>query len=301
MKKALFITRAQPLHYGHLDMISDAQRDGYEIVIGLGSSNQKPSPSNPFTLDERIRMIKSCLPKTEIIPLPDLGNYPKWIESIEHLIPDDVVVYTNSALTKKLFRDKGYRVVSTAYRRDTSATHVRECIYANDRWEELVPEQVAKIIKEIGGEKRIKQLIDAPIYQKPSLTVDAIMKYGDKMIFIERGKDPYKGKLAFAGGYVDPYENPEKAIMREVNEETGLNLEIKGMMRKVYCESGRDPRGWVTSLIYFGEATGEFKAGDDAAKVVLLSLEEALQKDLAFDHLKILADYNKLQGEKNVR
>ena len=63
-------------------------------------------------------------------------------------------------------------------------------------------------------------------YPKPSLTVDAVVISGEgkhmRLLVIERGKDPYKGSWALPGGFVDPYENPARAVLRELEEETGL-------------------------------------------------------------------------------
>ena len=65
-------------------------------------------------------------------------------------------------------------------------------------------------------------------YPKPSLTVDTVVLAGSgehmSLLVIERGNPPYQGMFAFPGGFVDPYEPPLSAAIRELREETGLCL-----------------------------------------------------------------------------
>jgi len=49
----------------------------------------------------------------------------------------------------------------------------------------------------------------------------------DKLLLIKRGQEPYQGKWAVPGGYVEPYESAEAAAARELREETGLVVDPK--------------------------------------------------------------------------
>ncbi len=79
-------------------------------------------------------------------------------------------------------------------------------------------------------------------------------------------------------------------MVREIKEETGLDFKILGLLG-VYSEPNRDPRGHYVTVVFFGEGSGQLKAGDDAKEVVIISVEDALKLPLAFDHNKILKDY----------
>ncbi len=124
-------------------------------------------------------------------------------------------------------------------------------------------------------------------YPRPSYTVDAalIAKADHKLLLILRKHDPYAGKWAFPGGFMDMDETPEEAIVRELEEETHITgVELKQF--KTYGALGRDPRGRTISTLFLGfvEHSNDVQAqgGDDAAEARWFSLDDV--PDLAFDH-----------------
>jgi 8-oxo-dGTP diphosphatase len=126
--------------------------------------------------------------------------------------------------------------------------------------------------------------------RSPSVTVDAIIPKEGRILLIKRKNEPFKGYWALPGGFVDYQEPVEDALKREVREEAGLEVDIKGF-HNVYSDPNRDPRGHVISLCYIANGNGEAVAGDDAKEARFFPIEEILELDLAFDHHKILKDY----------
>jgi len=121
-----------------------------------------------------------------------------------------------------------------------------------------------------------------------TLTVDAIIPYQGKIVLIKRLNEPYKGFYALPGGIVEYGERVEDAVLREVEEETGLKGEIHSLVG-VYSDPDRDPRGHFVSVCFIViPKGGELKAGSDAKEVGLFSLDD-LPK-LAFDHEKMIKD-----------
>ena len=126
-------------------------------------------------------------------------------------------------------------------------------------------------------------------WPQPSLAVDAVVIRGDEVLLITRGRDPWKGMLAFPGGFVDKGEDPEVSVIRELREECGIDGEVV----KILCVRGkptRDPRGHVVSLAYLVSASGKPKAGDDAASANWYKIAEI--EEMAGDHLSILNEIN---------
>jgi len=158
----LIIGRFQPFHLGHLKLIETAEKDLDRIIIGIGSSQFSHTKRNPFTAEERKRMIEESLniKNIQIIPIPDVNNDKVWVSHVRKLVPEFQVVYTNSELERKLFSDAGIEVRSTKIfnRKNYSGTEIRRRILNMENWKELVPEGTLKVMKEINGEERIRKL-----------------------------------------------------------------------------------------------------------------------------------------------
>ena len=127
---------------------------------------------------------------------------------------------------------------------------------------------------------------------------DAVIEKQGKILLIKRGKSACIGKLALPGGRNEMGELVEQTVVREVKEETGLNvvpIEILG----VYSDPKRDPRGEIISITFICKiVNGSIKAGDDAAEVDWYSFEDIREEDMAFDHYKIIQDYLKWKKQK---
>ena len=122
-------------------------------------------------------------------------------------------------------------------------------------------------------------------WPQPQLAVDGVVIRGTEVLLITRGIEPWKGELAFPGGFVEEGEDPEVAVIRELKEETGL----EGQVIRIICVKGkpkRDPRGHVVSLAYLIDAKGEPQAGDDASSADWYPISEV--KSMAGDHMEVL-------------
>lgn len=128
-------------------------------------------------------------------------------------------------------------------------------------------------------------------YPRPSVTVDAILiSNRNSVLLIERGRDPFKGKWALPGGFIEMDEELETACRRELEEETGLRVgELKQF--RAYGGVNRDPRHRTISVLFYAFTDDELiaNAGDDAAKAQWFPLNQL--PELAFDHQQILEEF----------
>ncbi len=119
------------------------------------------------------------------------------------------------------------------------------------------------------------------------VTVDAVVLRpaadSYELLFIKRKNEPFKGKWALPGGFVEEHEDLRDAAARELQEETGLRvtaLEQLGAFGKPH----RDPRHHTVSVAYiaFVDANAEAIAADDADEAKWFSVKNL--PEMAFDH-----------------
>ncbi len=139
-------------------------------------------------------------------------------------------------------------------------------------------------------------------YPRPAVTTDCVIFGFDegelKVLLIERGIEPYKGRWAFPGGFLNMDENSDECARRELFEETGLeNVFIEQLYS--FSDVDRDPRGRVITISYYALiklADYKIQAGDDAEKAKWFPISKV--PTLAFDHDRILRiAMNRLRGK----
>ncbi|MCZ6615753.1 MAG: nicotinamide-nucleotide adenylyltransferase [Thaumarchaeota archaeon] len=164
MERGLYVGRFQPFHLGHLKAVNDCLDRVQELTIAIGSAQLNHEPNNPFTISERMLMIRTALTDAEIdpkrwqlIPILDARAHHAWTSWVEILVPKYEIVFTNDPLTTRLFREKNVTVeeISLLDREIYSATEVRRRIARNEDWKKLVPQSIARIIEKIDGISRI--------------------------------------------------------------------------------------------------------------------------------------------------
>lgn len=131
------------------------------------------------------------------------------------------------------------------------------------------------------------------VYKNPAPTVDVVIYHPARgVVIIKRRNEPHG--YALPGGFIDEGEQAETAAIREMKEETNLDVTLKGLLG-VYSSPRRDPRRHTISTVFVGEAQDSdiLRAGDDAGEAAFYPLD-ALPSPLVFDHRRILDDFAKV-------
>ncbi len=139
--------------------------------------------------------------------------------------------------------------------------------------------------------------------QKIIYSADVIARLGGPsgpFVIVER-LGSMKG-FALPGGKQDPGEALSATAVREFYEETGLSLEVFGVLG-TFAETGRDPRGHYISTVFLGIAYGQ-PQGEEGKTRVLLMTEDDIRthkNTFVFDHFSIFDKHSSLPKETQMQ
>jgi 8-oxo-dGTP diphosphatase len=114
--------------------------------------------------------------------------------------------------------------------------------------------------------------------RRPVPCVGVVCFRGREVLLIQRGKEPRKGQWSIPGGRMEFGETAIAAALRELNEETGVEAEILGLIDVV---DSIDPAAdWHGVLVDYAVrwVSGAAVAGDDAMDAAFMPLDEALER-----------------------
>ena len=117
-------------------------------------------------------------------------------------------------------------------------------------------------------------------YEDPKVAAGVLILRGREVLLVRRTLDPYPGHWSIPAGFVNAFEDPAAAALRECVEETGLTAELDGLFDLL---TGREHmRGSDILLVYRAHIlSGTLRAADDADQVGWFSLDAL--PPLAFD------------------
>ncbi len=151
----LFVGRFQPFHKGHMYALRYALLHCESLVIGIGSSNESGTHSDPLSTAERVKIIRAALKgegigtgKIRFLAIPDFHDNDKWFNYIIKKEPGIGIVFSRNWLVKKIFRERGIDAVSPKWHKRSilKAAKIRERIREGREWRSTVPKGAARQI-----------------------------------------------------------------------------------------------------------------------------------------------------------
>ena len=166
MQVGILVGRFQPVHIGHVQAIEFALENSNKLFVVVGSAEKSNQKRNPFTFEERKKMIELAINEKElqdnisIIPINDANNDTEWIESIKNTVGEYNLIFTNDELTEKLFKKNETKVINVPLldRNILSATEVRKRLELDKECKSLVIPEIANYLTEINAVERMKSI-----------------------------------------------------------------------------------------------------------------------------------------------
>jgi bifunctional NMN adenylyltransferase/nudix hydrolase len=337
---AVVIGRFEPLHVGHQILLNKAFMVADKVLVLIGSSHAPRTIKNPFTYDERSQMVIQAAGTSNIFTAPLVDNLysdDEWVTSVQNEVA--TVLLAGKGWTDKDVKSKvaivGNKKDESSYYLDLfpqydyvavdevklgfDATAIREVIFEKPGFIELlkslVPEYTFSFIKEfiktpeylrLGREykmvQKYKDSWKAAPYAPTFVTVDAIVKKAGHILMVKRKAAPGEGLLALPGGFLEQNERLEDAAIRELQEETSIDLPrglLSGSMSAgvVFDHPGRSLRGRTISHAFLFDldksdkkpGLPKVKGGDDAvASTALQKATDWYEIDYVLSHAELI-------------
>ncbi len=140
-------------------------------------------------------------------------------------------------------------------------------------------------------------------YRNAKPCAGALVTRDGRVLLVKRGIQPYLGYWDIPGGFLEQDEHPEIGAMREVREETGLEIQLTEMFGFYMDRYSYDDTGDHCLNIYFMAEIvgGQEHPADDAAELAWFAPDELPEK-IAFDHARVvLADWARQISERQSR
>jgi 8-oxo-dGTP diphosphatase len=91
-------------------------------------------------------------------------------------------------------------------------------------------------------------------YLQVKLSTAVLIQSDGRLLLLQRAYEPWRGFWNLPAGYVEVDESPETAAVREVREETGLEIEIQRLLGNYFFDD--DPRGNGLLVVFVGRVVG---------------------------------------------
>ncbi len=119
-------------------------------------------------------------------------------------------------------------------------------------------------------------------FTDPKVGVGVMIIHQGRILLVRRAMTPERGKWSIPAGFLDHGEDPVVTAAREVQEETGLQVEIEGLLDVYYNHEAIEQGGASIFILYHARIVGgQLEAGDDADEAAFFDQDNL--PELAFN------------------
>ena len=138
--------------------------------------------------------------------------------------------------------------------------------------------------------------------EHPVVSVGAVVLDGDRVLLVKRGQEPLKGRWSLPGGVVELGESLVEALVREVQEETGLVIEVGALVealdRVERTSDGRVAYHYVILDFLCRPRSGEPRQGSDADEVCWAATSSLARYDVTAATAAVIQKALALEAER---
>ena len=125
-------------------------------------------------------------------------------------------------------------------------------------------------------------------FRDPKVAAVVLIVQEGRVLMVRRAVDPQKGKWALPAGYIDYGEDPRAAAVREVREETGLDVHITGLIDVLGPDAAGEGSASIVILFEGQVDGGALVAQDDIDRAAFLAPAEIPHAEIAFESTRRL-------------
>ena len=333
---ALFAGRFQPPHGADVAAIRYGLAIAREVLVLSCAARQPRSTRTPFSFKEIEACLLEALEAEErarvlVRPLGDHYDDPSWRREVLAAVngaAQVVLIGPEGATLRRLRRlfpaCAAMTLPAGAARKAIREEYLADPEQALARWGTELPANVEKFLREFAGKEEYAGLATEARFIREGrarwagapwppifVTVDAVVLANGHVLLVERGRLPGKSLWALPGGFVDAAEKIEAAMLRELAEETAIEVATEKIARsiraaRVFDEPCRSARGRTITHAFLVVLEGreelpKVAGGDDAARAFWLPIGAIEPENMFEDHWQIieamLAPLNGSAGE----
>lgn len=326
-KYLVMIDEFSPATIWHIQQIHEALTLSDKVVILIENSHLPRSTAHPWTFEVRKQLIsvnfsQETLDRIVFVPLSRfMYSRDLWLEQTQHIVNAYAAQGTAALFTDKesLISDfPQWTIVRPSVPADipelnnvlfaaslpgSNVTldefwpYVTSLTYANLQKNIMTAHFFADLVSEYAFIQDYKKAWKAAPYAVTFMTVDAIVIQSGHVLMVERGAFPGKGLLALPGGFLEQDETTLEGALRELEEETKIDVPKKVLRgnivgEKLFDNVNRSQRGrTITNAFCIKLPNGRLpkvKGSDDAKRAMWVPFSSLDPEQIFEDHYDII-------------